>query len=182
MQQIFFDNWESIVRTIILTVLGYVSMIILLRISGKRTLSKMNAFDFIITIALGSSLATLSLSKDVTLADGVTNFAVFILLQFLLTWLSVRIKKVKTIITSSPTLIFYKGEFLYHTMQEQRVTKEEVYSAGRHQGLANLDSVDMVILETTGDLTIIDNSKAGKINTLENVKGEEQQNRINLDT
>ena len=58
MKNIFFDSWESVVRTIVITVLAYVLLIVLLRISGKRTLSKMNVFDLIVTIALGSTLAT----------------------------------------------------------------------------------------------------------------------------
>jgi uncharacterized membrane protein YcaP (DUF421 family) len=58
MEKIFFNVWESIVRTLVIGVLAYAILILQLRISGKRTLSKMNAFDFIVTIALGSTLAT----------------------------------------------------------------------------------------------------------------------------
>jgi len=71
MQNIFFDSWHSIIRTIVITILAYIFLIFMLRISGKRTLSKMNAFDFIITIALGSTFASVSLNKNVALADGV---------------------------------------------------------------------------------------------------------------
>ena len=55
MSQIFFDNWETLFRTLIIGVLAYVSLVILLRISGRRTLSKMNAFDMVVTVALGST-------------------------------------------------------------------------------------------------------------------------------
>ncbi|MDQ3844263.1 MAG: DUF421 domain-containing protein, partial [Bacteroidota bacterium] len=71
MKNIFFDSWESIIRTIVITVLAYALLIFLLRTSGKRTLSKMNAFDFIVTVALGSTLATVMLNKNVALIDGV---------------------------------------------------------------------------------------------------------------
>jgi uncharacterized membrane protein YcaP (DUF421 family) len=169
MEKLFFDNWDSLVRTFYLTIFGYFAMIILLRSSGKRTLSKMNAFDFVITIALGSSLATLSLNKDVTLSDGVLSFSVLIMLQYLLTWLSVRFKGVKNIITSSPSLIFYNGEFLDQEMKKHRITKEEVYSAGRQKGIPNLDNVDLIILETIGDITIIENNELGRLNTTVNV-------------
>jgi uncharacterized membrane protein YcaP (DUF421 family) len=61
-----------------------------LRVSGKRTLSKWNAFDFVVTIALGSILATVLLSKDVRLAEGLTACALLVGLQFLNTWIAVR--------------------------------------------------------------------------------------------
>lgn len=64
MENIWFENWTSLIRTICLTTLGYAAMVLILRISGKRTLSKMNAFDFIVTIALGSCLATVALNKN----------------------------------------------------------------------------------------------------------------------
>lgn len=69
MSQIFFDNWETLFRTLIIGVLAYVSLIMLLRISGRRTLSKMNAFDMVVTVALGSTLATILLNRDVALAE-----------------------------------------------------------------------------------------------------------------
>jgi uncharacterized membrane protein YcaP (DUF421 family) len=66
-----FDGWGSIARTAIVGVLAYAALVVLLRISGKRTLAKMNAFDLVVTVALGSTLATILLSKEVSLASGV---------------------------------------------------------------------------------------------------------------
>jgi len=63
MENIFYGNWQSLVRTFILTILIYIVVVIFLKAFGKRTLSKMNAFDFIVTIALGSCLPTVALNK-----------------------------------------------------------------------------------------------------------------------
>ncbi len=159
MKNIFFDSWESIIRMIIITILAYASLIIMLRVSGKRTLSKMNAFDFIVTIALGSTLATVILSKNVALLDGLLAFFLLIFLQYSITWLSVRYKKVKQVITSDPTLLVYKGEVLHGTLKKERITLEEIYVAARQQGLLKLDDIHAVVLETTGSLNIIPNGK-----------------------
>jgi uncharacterized membrane protein YcaP (DUF421 family) len=64
----FFDGWKGLGQTAVAGIVAYTSLILLLRISGKRTLAKMNAFDLIVTVALGSVLATVILSKDVALA------------------------------------------------------------------------------------------------------------------
>jgi uncharacterized membrane protein YcaP (DUF421 family) len=170
MENIWFHNWESISRTIFLTTFGYSAMVLLLRVSGKRTLSKMNAFDFIITIALGSSLASVALNKSIPLADFVIAIGLFIGFQFLLTWLSVRIKAVKALITSSPSLIFYKGNFLVQAMKKERITEEEIYNACRQKGISTLDEIDMIILETTGEMTIINTLTKGKTPTYEDIE------------
>ncbi len=63
----FFDSWAALGRIVVVGVLAYIGLVFLLRVSGKRTLSKMNAFDLVITIALGSTFATVLLSKSVAL-------------------------------------------------------------------------------------------------------------------
>ncbi|REG90696.1 DUF421 domain-containing protein [Algoriphagus antarcticus] len=166
MENIFFSGWEGTVRTIILTVLGYVAIVIILRISGKRTLSKMNAFDFVVTVALGSCLASISLNKNISLLDGVLSFSLFIFMQFLLTYLSVKVEGFRTFITSKPTIVFYGGRFLHKEMKKERLSKEEILNAGRLQGFSNLDDVYVIILETTGDLSIIEKKPRGKVSTI----------------
>jgi uncharacterized membrane protein YcaP (DUF421 family) len=152
-----FDGWESLFRTLIITFLAYLSIIVLLRVSGKRTLSKMNAFDFIVTIALGSALASVATSKDVSLADGLAVFAILIFMQFFLTWLSVRIKSFKKIITSQPSMLLYRGRVIEENIKRERITIEEIKNAIRKKGLSDLSNIDIIILETTGDITIIKN-------------------------
>lgn len=79
--KMLFGGWEGLVRTAVVGVCAYVALIVLLRASGKRTLSKMNAFDLIVTVALGSVMATVLLSKDTALAQGILAFALLISLQ-----------------------------------------------------------------------------------------------------
>ena len=90
MEQAFFSSWTSIARVLLVGVAAYAGLVLLLRVSGKRTLTKMNAFDLVVTVALGSTLATVLRTKSVALADGLAAFALLIFLQYGLTWLSVR--------------------------------------------------------------------------------------------
>lgn len=103
----FFDGWQGIARTALVGVLAYLSLVVLLRVSGKRTLSKMNAFDLVVTVALGSTLATILLSEDVALLEGVTALVVLIAMQFAIAWLVVRSPMVGRLVKSEPTLLVY---------------------------------------------------------------------------
>lgn len=170
MEHFFFDSWQSLLRTFVITILAYVALIFILRATGKRTLSKMNAFDFIVTIALGSSLATVALSKSVPLADGVLAFLLLVLLQYAITWLSVRYKSVKSMITSTPALILYKGEMLRDVMKKERVTTEELKAKAREQGYSSLNDIDAIVLETTGDITVISSINNEGKSTMDTVK------------
>jgi uncharacterized membrane protein YcaP (DUF421 family) len=170
MEHFFFDSWDSILRTLVIGTLAYVVLILQLRISGKRTLSKMNAFDFIVTVALGSTLATVTLSKDIPLIDGIVGFAVLIILQYIITWLSVRYEPIQHLIKANPTLLFYQGQHLEHQMKVERITKEEILSAVREQGIISLDDVEAVVLETEGNLSILKKSDSNNNSALQHVK------------
>ena len=104
---------------------AYVALIILLRISGKRMLSKWNAFDFVVTIALGSILAIDRFFKRVSLADGFAALVLLIGLQFVITWLSVRFDWMENLIKAEPTLLLDKGELLRETMKNSASAKRK---------------------------------------------------------
>jgi uncharacterized membrane protein YcaP (DUF421 family) len=151
----FFDNGFELVRVVVVGICAYVSLIVLLRISGKRTLSKMNAFDLVVTVALGSTLATVLLSSNVALLEGITAFIVLIAMQFIIAWLSVRSAMVRRLVKSDPALLFYQKQFLNSTMMKERVTENEKYAAIRAQGISAVDNVEAVVLETDGSFTVI---------------------------
>ncbi len=166
----FFSDWFSLVRVIIVRACAYVALIILLRASGKRTLSKMNAFDFVVTVAIGSTLATVLLSKDVALAEGVTALALLIGLQFVITWLSVRSKTISNWVKSEPMLLWHQGEFLRGAMKKARVTENELLAAARQQGAATLETVAAIVLETDGSFSIVNRNATDARMTLAGVK------------
>src|SRR5689334_25417781 len=104
-----FDSWQGLVRVVIVGALAYAALVSFLRISGKRTLSKMDAFDLVITVALGSTLATIVLSTRVALVQGVLAFDVLIGLQYVVAWSSVRSTHIRHAIKSEPALLLYHG-------------------------------------------------------------------------
>ncbi|HEX6260106.1 MAG TPA: YetF domain-containing protein, partial [Woeseiaceae bacterium] len=141
--------------TVLVGILAYAGVILLLRLSGRRTLSKMNAFDLIVTVALGSTLATVLLNKDVTLAQGMLAFATLIGLQFIITWASVRARWVRQLVTGEPALLFYKGAFLSQALRSARVTEDEVRASIRSAGVLALEDIEAVVLETDGTFSVV---------------------------
>ncbi len=155
LEKFFFSGWESLFRTLVIGVLAYVALVVLLRVSGNRTLSKMNAFDLIVTVALGSTLATVLLNKNVALAEGTLAFALLIGLQFVVTWTSVRVQWVRRLVTGDPSMLLYRGDFVSGSLRSARVTRDEVRAAIRSAGLCKLEDVEAVVLETDGSFNVI---------------------------
>lgn len=171
MDKIFFDGWPPVVRTLVTGALAYVALIFVLRVCGKRTLSKWNAFDYIVTIALGSTLATLVLSKTTSLAQGVTALLLLVGLQFVVTWLSVRSRTISDLVKSQPALLLRNGKMREEAMGQARVTEGEIRAALRSQGIATMDGAAAVVLETDGSFSVIRELGGSGDSTLSDVQG-----------
>ncbi len=156
----FFNGWIGLGRVLVVGICAYAGLVLILRISGKRTLSKMNAFDFVVTVALGSTLATVFLSKDVALAEGLFALGLLVGLQWLVAWLAVRSAAWRKLIKSEPRLLALRGEINQNALRSERISEEEVYSALRSAGHASLAEVEAVVLETDGSFSVIKSSPA----------------------
>ena len=150
-----FDSWAGLGRVLVVGTLAYIALVAILRISGKRTLTKLNAFDLVVTVALGSTLATVLLSKSVALAEGVLGMALLVFLQFIIAWLQVRSPGFQALVKSEPTLIMHRGRFLDGALRAQRITREEVMAALRSNGVADGARIAAVVLETDGTIAVI---------------------------
>ncbi len=170
MELVFFNGWGSLFRILVIGLLAYTTLVLFLRVSGNRTLSKMNAFDLIVTVALGSTLATVLLSKDVALADGAVAMGLLISLQFIITWTSVRFSWVRRLVTGEPLMLLYQGEYLPHSLRKARVTKAEVLAAIRGSGVSDVAAVQAVVLETDGSLSVVKREADSRHSSLERVR------------
>ncbi len=151
---VFFQGWGGLVRVVVAGALGYIALVLALRVTGKRALGKLNAFDLVVSVALGSTLASLVLTSSVALAEGVTAFGVLLAMQYLVTFLSVRSPRVARLVRAEPTLLYRDG-FLLQAMRQQRVTQDELRQAARSAGHADLAGVAAILIEADGTLSVL---------------------------
>ncbi|OHV78025.1 DUF421 domain-containing protein [Ensifer sp. LCM 4579] len=154
-ETLFFSGWSGILRTLIVGTMAYAALVLFLRISGKRTLAKLNAFDLVVTVALGSTLSAILLQESIALAEGATALALLIGLQYLVTFVSVRSSMAANIVRSEPTLLAREGAFCHRAMKRERITEDELLSAVRSGGHRDLHDVEAVVLESDGSLSIL---------------------------
>ncbi|WP_368646047.1 DUF421 domain-containing protein [Alkalibacterium putridalgicola] len=146
------------IKLITISTVSFISIVLVLRASGKRTLSKMNAFDFIVTVALGSVLATTIVNYKDSFWNGILTFIMLVTLQHVATWLSIRFKSVGSMIKSEPTLLYYADTFQEKAMRRERVDRSELKQAIRKAGYVSFDKISAIILESDGTLTVMSSS------------------------
>lgn len=129
------------------------AIIVVVRVSGLRTFSKMSSFDFAVTLAFGSVLAAVALSGS-SLVDGMTAVVTLIGIQALIAhgrnrW------KLGRLVDNEPLLLMRDGEVIPANLQRARVTPDDVRAKLREANVRRYDDVDAVVLETTGDISVL---------------------------
>ena len=152
---IFFDSWAGLGRTALAGVVAYAALLLLLRLSGKRTLAKLNAFDLVVTVALGSTLASVLTSRDLPLADGLFALGLLVALQFVIAWVSVRSAGFRRLVKSEPELLFHHGTYLDGALRQARLSRDEILAVVREAGIEDVAGVRAVVLETDGSISVI---------------------------
>lgn len=166
----FFNSLDGLLRVVTVSLLAYAAMVLILRVAGKRSLAKLNAFDLVVTVALGSTLATVLLSKDVALAEGVLAFGALAGLQWVVSRLSIASDWFRKFVRSDPKLLFENGEYRRDSMAQERVTGSEIDAAIRNAGHGRLEKIAAVVLETDGSMSVIAGVADAEMTALRSVK------------
>ncbi len=169
---IFFDNIQGLLRIIVVAIIFYLAFLAFLRISGKRSTSQMNNFDWLITVTLASMLGTTILIDQVVILEGLLAAGVLLFLNMALTKIAFYGRESRSILYDRPTLLFYEGQFLMEEMARERVTEDEILAAIRSCGFGNIHKVGAVVLETNASLSVLPMEEDdGLLQLLVGVKG-----------
>lgn len=155
MDMVFFDNIDKLGRIVLTTVMVYVLIVLVTKVSGKRSTSQLNNFDWIVTVMIGSLGASTILLKDIPFVEGVSSILVLYLLQFLVTKYASISPQFSSFILSEPRIVFYQGQFLPDAMRAERLTRQEIECAMRSEGVHRFDDIEAIVFESDAKLTII---------------------------
>lgn len=151
----FWNGTEPLLRILVVGTVCYVALVVTLKISGKRTLASLTAFDFVITVTLGAVFGRVLTAKNVSISEAVTAFVLLAFLQFLFSWMQIRSGIFRRLFTSRPILLYYRGEFMEKAMTSTRVEKSELIEAARKKGYGDLDEVEIIIFENDASFSVI---------------------------
>ena len=159
----WFEASGTSLIAIVLSAIGiYITVIVYTRIAGKRSFSKMSSFDFAMTIASGSILASTILLKNVSLIQGAVGLLVVYILQIGTAFLR-RYPKFRKIPDTEPLLLMEEGKIFHENLKKARVTESDLRGKLREANVIQLSEVRAVIFETTGDVSVLHSNPDKKL-------------------
>jgi len=165
-------SWTHVGAVVVSAVVAYVAVIALTRLGGLRSLAKMSTFDFAATVAVGSTLSS-TLLGSTPLAAGAVGLALLFGLQWLVATLRTR-GMLGGVVDNAPMVVMVGAEVIEENLRQARVAPEELFSQLRLAGVHSLDQVRAVIMETTGDMSVLRKGDPLDPELLRGVRGAER--------
>ena len=141
-------------------------MLVLVRLAGLRTFAKMSSIDFATTIAIGSILASVVISGTTSVVQGVAALAAIVAFQQLFARLKFMSDGFEELAENSPTLLMDGPNFLVENMRKTGVSRSDVIAKLREANVLQLTQVRAVVLETTGDISVLHTGDDTKLQDL----------------
>lgn len=150
-----YNNWDILPGIIIGPVCIYILVTLYTRIFGLKSFSQMTGFDFTMTIAMGSLIASSVINDSPSLVIGAGLITTLFILNYLTSYFRTQSKFFTSMIDNQPILLMWEGELLRENMTKARVSEDEIRAKLREANVLNRQEVRAVILETTGDVSVL---------------------------
>jgi uncharacterized membrane protein YcaP (DUF421 family) len=164
-----FESWQELWRITYSVCIVYPTIILGVRLVGKRAAATMNNFDWIVTVAMGAIVGSAILLKDVVIVEALYAIGLLLGLQFVVTKISVLSQPFSRVVRAEPTLLYYRGDFKRRAMIRERISDKEIRSAVRESGTASMNEVAAVVLESNAVLSVLKRTDDTPISILADV-------------
>ena len=152
-------DWQQILGISISAVGFYLGLMLFTRLMGLRSFSKLSSHDFAMTVGIGSILASTVLSDEPSLLQGLCAVAVLFVIQGVVSVIRRKIKPLKALIDNQAIILMAHGEYFPDNLQEANLSTSDVQEVLRKNGIKSKTEVFAVIMETTGDMSVVKNSE-----------------------
>jgi uncharacterized membrane protein YcaP (DUF421 family) len=138
----------------------------IVRISGRRTLGEMTAFDFVLFLIIGGATQRAITGQDYSLTNALILVATFVTIEIGLSLIERDSPMMRRILNAAPTILVENGRVLAYRLRRARVTEDNILEAGRRlHGLERMDQIKFAILEPSGNISIVPNEESGRVET-----------------
>ena len=150
-----YTSWSSVLMVILSTVGIYIALIAYTRIAGLRSFSKMSSFDFAITVAFGSVIASTILAKDPPLLQAIVGLGSLYAIQMAVSNLRGSSSMVGAIVDNEPLLLMKGTEIIEENLEKAKVTHGDLRSKLREANVTQMHQIHAVVMEATGDIAVM---------------------------
>lgn len=168
-------NFSELLDVFLRAVMSLITLFLITKLLGKKQVSQMSLFDYVIGISIGNFAAEMTINLDSIEINGIFAVVIFGIVAYIISYLSMKSIKLRRYFIGTPSIIIEKGKFNIHNLKKYRMEINEVLEQCRINGYFDISQIEYAILEANGDVSILPNSKYRPINTSDlNLKVKEE--------
>ncbi len=161
-KQLYNMDWiysteDPIFQTLIGCAIIFVVIVLITRIIGLRAFAKFTAYDFAFTVAIGSIISS-TLTSSTSLTHGAVAITGLLIITFIFSWLQRKYSLLNNIISNAPLLLMDGNTILHENLKYARIEEKQLISKLREANVLNYEQVFAVVLESTGDISVLHKS------------------------
>ncbi|KAA9015741.1 DUF421 domain-containing protein [Niallia endozanthoxylica] len=137
------------------SILSFLILFVLARILGKKQISQLTFFDYVVGIAIGDMASTISIDPSMHFLDGVIGLVVYTALSLLFIYGALKSFKIRELVESSPSILVKNGKIMEESLAKHKLTYDDLLNGLRVQGAFSLSEVELAILETDGQISVM---------------------------
>lgn len=154
MMDFLYNNNDPIFTTILSGIVIFVLLLFIVRLNGLRSFAKFTAYDFAFTVAIGSIISSI-LTSSTTVVHGMVAIGVLLFISLLASWLRRKSKSFSDLTTNIPLLLMDGPEILSENLRSAHVERSQLIAKLREANVLRLEQVKAVVLENTGDISVL---------------------------
>ena len=153
---------NTMLGIIIRTTAIYFLILIGLRLSGKREIGQMTVFDLVVLLLLANAVQNAMVGQDTSLVGGVLAALVLLILNAIIARLQFHLPKFRRLVDGTPTVLVSQGKIIQKNMELEGVDEDTLAASFRKQGVADIDGVQLAVLEIDGSISVVPKANADK--------------------
>lgn len=155
MEMIYKVDMVEVMEVIIRSLLSLATLFIATKIIGKKQVSELSLFDYVIGISIGNFAAEISLSNDIQYINAFVAVMVFGLISYLVSILSLKSMRMRRFFQGKPTVLIQDGHIVRKNLRQVRMNVNELLQQCRTNGNFDLNEVWYAIMESNGQVSIL---------------------------
>jgi len=170
---------NSLFEIIIRSTVIYLVVLIGLRLLGKRHVAQLSIIDFVLILLISNAVQNAMVGGDSSVQGGIVAALTLILVNYIITFISFKFKKVDVLLEGTPTLLIHNGSVVHENLMKEKITEEELERVIREHGIEKISEVKMAIMELDGTVSVISKIEdERKIETFKHRRIKYQQKKI----
>ncbi len=151
------EPWPFLFEVMLRSLIGFVTVVIGIKITGKRGVRQLSLFELVIILTLGSASGDIAFYNDVGILPAVLTILTIVSLYRIVTFLLIKSRAIGKFIEGEAIILIEDGRFTSSTIKEENISYDEFYMELRQSGIEHIGQVRYAILEVDGDLSVYKN-------------------------